>query len=340
MKKLILMTSALTFVGSAAMAEITLSGKATVAYGNWGTLPGSAAVFSFNTGATLAMQQTAGDLTYGAKVSIDADAGTISDGVIWISTNFGKFSFGVDAFDELESVRAGIANVPGPIAPTADNDINGVAKKFKYGDVKYEGEFGAVSVTVVADAGMGRVPGGAPVAPAPNNNIPATAPTWVAMLGYDADGWSFGIKTDSTGYSKVDAAFDAGNFNVSGNADTNNVWKVAVGTSFSGVNAKVAYDNTGKTSVDLDGKAGDVSWAVGGDSNGGVKASVDYSMDALSIGVKYDNADASADGNPDRGDAADLIVTIGYEVSENLSFEMKANNVNEYEVSMTGGFTF
>jgi len=324
MKKLILMTSALTFVGSAAMAEITLSGKATVAYGNWGTAAGTPAAFSFNTGATITMEQTAGDLTYGAKVSIDADAGTVSDGVIWISSNVGKFSFGIDAFDELEAVK-----------PSTAPDINGVTDKSKYGDVKYEGEFGAVSVTVVADAGMGDTPGA--VAP---NDIPAGSATWVAMIDYDAGDWSFGIKTDSTGYSKVNAAFDAGNFNVRGNADTNNAWEIGVGTSFSGVNAEVAYDSTGKTSVSLDGKAGDVSWKVAGDSNGGVSASIDYTMDALSIGVAYDNDDAGTAGLKDRGDAADLILTVGYAASDNLSFEVKANDVNEYEVSMTAGFTF
>ncbi len=297
MKKLILMTSALTFVGSAAMAEITLSGKATVAYGNWDT-GGGAAAFSYQTDATITMEQTAGDLTYGAKVSIDATAGTVTDGVIWISSNFGKFSFGEDAFDQLN---------------------NGTAD---YGDIMYEGEFGAVSVTVVADAGLG-------VTPTP------TEADWWADLGYSADGWSFGIESDSTGYSKVRGAFDAGNFNVSGNVDTANAWEVSVGTSFGDVNAKVTFDSTNTTSVALDGKAGDVAWSVGGDSTGNVNASVDYSMDALSIGVAYDSANAGG-----TGDDAEVVVTVGYAASDNLSFEMKANDASEYEVSMTAGFTF
>ncbi len=302
MKKLILMTSALTFVGSAAMAEITLSGEATVSYGNWGGAPGGTAVFEYNTGVTIAMEQTAGDLTYGAKVSIDADVdGTavdaITDGVIWISSNFGKFSFGQDAFDELSNA----------------ND---------YGDIKYEGEFGAVSITVVAEAGLGNAPGG-------------SDPDWWADLGYSADGWSFGIETDSTGYSKVRGAFDAGSFNVSANVDTANAWEVAVGTSFGDVNAKVTFDSTNTTSVSLDGKAGDVAWSVGGDSTGNVNASVDYSMDALSIGVTYDSANAGG-----TGDDAEVVVTVGYDVSDNLSFEMKANDASEYAVSMTAGFTF
>ncbi len=294
MKKLILMTSALTFVGSAAMAEITLSGKATVAYGNWDASPLG---FSYQTDATITMEQTAGDLTYGAKVSIDATAGTVSDGVIWISSNVGKFSFGQDAFDELSNA----------------ND---------YGDIKYEGEFGAVSITVVAEAGLGNAPG-------------AGDPDWWADLGYSADGWSFGIETDSTGYSKVRGAFDAGSFNVSANADTANAWEVAVGTSFGDVNAKVTFDSTNTTSIGLDGKAGDVAWSVGGDSTGNVNASVDYSMDALSIGVAYDSANAGG-----TGDNAEVVVTVGYDVSDNLSFEMKANDASEYEVSMTAGFTF
>jgi hypothetical protein len=332
MKKLILMTSALTFVGSAAMAEITLSGEASVAYGNWETGAGPAA-FKYETSATIAMEQSAGDLTYGAEITLENGSaittGTVTDGVIWISSNFGKFSFGVDEFDELN----GTLVAPGPGAGT---DINGVANEGDYGDVKYEGEFGAVSVTVVADAGLGVGPG---TATATVDGVAAGSATWYASIGYDAGDWNFGIETDSTGYSKVNAAFDAGNFNVRGEADTNNAWEIGVGTSFNGVNAEVAYDDTGKTSVSLDGKAGDVSWKVAGDSNGGVSASVNYSMDALSIGVAYDNDDAGTPGT-DYGDEADLILTVGYAASDNLSFEVKANDVSEYEVSMTAGFTF
>ncbi len=296
MKKLILMTSALTFVGSAAMAEITLSGEATVTYGNWNGAVTPA--FAFETTAKAAMQQTAGDLSYGAEVSINATAGTVSDGVIWISGNFGKFSFGADAFDELN---------------------NGA----DYGDIKYEGGFGPVAVVIVSEAGLGTVV----VAP--------TDPIWFASLGYDADSWNFGIETDSTGYSKASVGFDAGNFNVSGNVDTANAWEVGVGTSFGDVNAKVTYDSTNVTAVSLDGKAGDVNWKVGADSAGNTSASVDYSMDNLSIGVAYDSANAGG-----VGDDAELVVTLGYDASDNLSFEVKFNDANEYQAGFTAGFTF
>ncbi len=326
MKKLILTTSALTFMGGAAFAGMNVTGEASVAYGNWGTAPGTAAAFSFNTKLTIAMEEMAGGLTYGAKVSIDADAGTVSDGVIYVSGGFGKVSFGIDQFDELKANDF----------PAATDAVNGVTKTSKYGDVKYEGTFGAVKMTLVADAGLGDTP-------RTPSGVAATEAVWDLGLKYDGGSWSLGVDADSTNAYKVSASVTAGNFTFGAAVDQASSVDLSVKTAFSGINAKLTADDVTGSPVyglALDGKAGNVKWAVSGDSGGRTKASVDYSMDALSVGLAYDNKDAGTAGLKDRGDEADLQLTVGYKVSDNLKFKVKANDVSEYEVSMTAGFTF
>ena len=312
MKKLILMTSALTFMGGAAYAGMDVTGKASVAYGNWGT-GAAAAAFSFNTGIDIKLEESSGDLTYGAKVSIDADAGTVSDGVIWVSGGFGKASFGIDAFDQ--------------ISEDVDNatDINGATANEDLGDVKYEGTFGAVKATLVADAGLG--------------NTPTTAPKWWLGVDYDGGTWGAGVETDSLGASKVKANAEIASMKVAVSADSAGAWDLSVSRDFGAVNAKVTYDSAGKTGLALKGSAGNVSWKVAGDSAGGASASADYAMGDLSIGIAYDNADAGTAGVKDFGDAADLQLTVGYKM-DMLDFGFKVNDQSEYELKMTAGFTF
>ncbi len=322
MKKLILMTSALTLMGGAAYADITISANASVKYGNWETGAGAAA-FSFNTGAKLTLEQTAGDVTYGGSVSIDADAGTVSDGAIWVSTGWGKFSFGVDAFDELSDTDL-----------TAAPDVNGVTPDADYGDVKYEGEFGAVSIVFVADAGMGNTNDGTVIA--------TTAPAWDLGLDYDGNGWTFGLDIDSNNDYKASASVEFGDWEVGVAVDQASSVDVFVAGSFGGVKAKLSADDVTGTPVyglKLNGTAGDVKWMLAGDSAGGAKASIDYSMDALSVGLAYDNDDAGTPG-ADYGDAADIILTVGYKVSDNMSIGLKVNDQGEYEAETKLAFEY
>ena len=323
MKKLILMTSALTLMGSAAFAEITITGEATVDYGNWKTGNG-AAVLDMNTSLTFALEQTAGDVTYGAEVSIDADAGTVADATVWFQTGYGKFSFGIDEFDELSDTDL-----------TAAPDVNGVIADADYGDVKYEGEFGAVMVVFVADAGLGNTNDGTVIA--------TTAPDWDLGLDYDGGSWKIGLDLDSNNDYKVSASAEFGSWEVGVAVDQASSVDLFVATSFGAINAKATADDVTGTAVyglELDGEAGNIKWALSGDSGGAVAASVDYTMDALSIGVAYDNDDAGTAGAADFGDEADLILTVGYEVNDNLSFELKANDQSEYEISATAKFQF
>ena len=332
MKKLILMTSALTMMGGAAFAGIEVTGEASVTYGNWETGTPSTTSFGFDTSLTFALEETAGDVTYGAEVSIDADAGTLSDGVIWVSGGFGKVSFGIDEFGELTA----------DVSPLSTDGVNGVTETSEYGDVKYEGSFGAVSATLVADAGLGTTPG---------TGIAATEATWWLGLDYDGGSWTLGLETDSNNSTEVSVSADVGSFKVGGTVDNGSPtgWDVWASGSFGDVNAKVTYDDAGVTGLELDGSAGDVAWAVSGDSAGATTASIDYSMGDLSIGVAYDNDDAgcvsgggacaATTNGEDYGDEADLQLTVGYSM-DMLDFELKANDQSEYEISMTAGFTF
>ncbi len=320
MKKLILLTSALTLIGGAAVAEITFGGEASVSYGNWETAPGTAAAFDFDAELTGTMEEmTSGGLTYGAEFTLDLDAGTVENGVIYVSGGFGKVSFGIDEFGELNSDVG-----------TFDA-VTGVEDDEDYGDVKYEGEFGGVSVTLVADAQMGLTPGDA--------TIPAADPDWDLALAYAGAGFTLGLDTDSTSDYDLSASVDVGNFTIGASVDEASVVDVYASTSFGAINAKLIVEDVSGTPVygiELDGDSGDISWAVATNTDEETTASVGYAMGDLSIGLAYDNDVAPT---ADRGDEADLILTIGYGM-DMLDFELKFNDVEEYEISMTAGFEF
>ena len=177
MKKLILMTSALTLIGGAAIAQdISVGGTASLTYGNWGTGDGGMAGFDFETEVVLGLEGSSGDFTYGAELTLEngANGASVAQGVIWIATGFGKFSFGEDAFDELSATKD--VDVE-PDINGVKADINGVQEEdIEYGDFKYEGTFGDIDVTLVADTENGATPG--------DDSIPGDSADWWAMLGY------------------------------------------------------------------------------------------------------------------------------------------------------------
>lgn len=331
MKKLILMTSALTLVGGAAVAEITVGGEATVSYGNWETGTAANATFGFDTEITLDMEETtASGLTYGASLTLE-NGNSVSQGVIYVGGGFGKVSFGIDEFDELEG-----DDLSQPL------DVNGALEEEAYGDVKYEGTFGDVTASLVADAGLGVTTDGATVA--------ATSADWILNLGYDGGNFNASLETDSTNFWEIGVGATVGSFDLGATFDDASAWEVTVGTSFGGVNVELSHDDAGDTGIDLDGEAGDVAWAVGYNTNGDTTGSINYTMGAVSVGLAYDNDDAgcvngggacaSTTNGEDYGDAADVILTLGYAASDMLSFEFLANDQSEYELSMTAGFTF
>lgn len=129
MKKLILMTSALTLVGGTAFAaghsggDITITAEGGVAFGNW---DGAAAGISYTGELGVAAEGTSGGLTYGFDGTIDLIGGANSGGVFYVSGGFGKFSFGDNEFDVIT------------------DDV---------GDIQYEGTFGDITATLTAEVG-------------------------------------------------------------------------------------------------------------------------------------------------------------------------------------------
>lgn len=336
MKKLILMTSALTLVAGAAAANSSssLSAQTSVTYGNWET-GNAAATWEFETSLTGTLEYTAANgVSFGGEITATANSGDtagtvqVEQGVIWASMNGVKVSFGVDEFDELAEDTDG-----------ATDGVNGVTSDETLGDVKVEASFGGVDVTYVAAlSGVGA------------SSVVSPALSWVGMVDYSGTGFSLGVLFDSTNYSEVSASVDAGGFTVGGTAGNDNSWDVYVKGSFGGVDAKVTFDDANTAGIELSGMAGSVDWSLSADSDNAVAASVDYSMGDLSFGIAYDNDDAgcakgggacaATTNGEDYGDEANLIVTIGYQVAPMLDLEVKFNDQSEYEASLTGSFDF
>ena len=220
-----------------------------------------------------------------------------------------------------------------PLLTMATADINGEFGGNDAGDIKYEGTFGAVSVTLVSEAGMGNAPAGA---------------TWDLGLGYTGSSFNASLDTDSTGDWDLAADTTFGNFTVGAAVDEASVIDLWASTTFGAINAKITADDVTGTAVyglELDGTSGAIGWELSGDTANAVAAKVSYTADPWTVSLAYDNDDAGTTaggglGVADRGDEADTILTIGYKASEHLDFEIKANDVSEYEISMTAGFTF
>lgn len=299
MKKLILMTSALTMIGGAAAAEISFGAETSLTYGNWDT--GAAdAVFGHNTTLTATFEETtASGVTYGASMELEADDGldgVVSHGTMYVASNGLKLSFGVDAFEEIEDA--------------AEDDA---------GDMKVEYTMGAVSVALVADVDLG---------------LDGTT-DWDLVLGYTAGAFTIGVETDSSELTELSVDYDGGNFGAGFSADTDDGWEVRANTSFGGVNAAISYNDAEVAELSLDGTAGDVSWAMSYNTDEETTASIGYAMGDLSLGLAYDSTNAGG-----TGDDAETILTVGYAISDMASAQLLANDSDEYELSLTLGFSF
>ena len=309
MKKLILMTSALTMIGGAAFAEITVGGEASLSYGDWDDDMLVAAGFDYDVLATFDMEETtASGVTYGASLEVSVIDGE-SAGIMYVSGDFGKFSFGVDEFDATTT-------------EVGEEDS---------GDIMYEYSMGDFSATIVAEAGLG--------AEATEPDVDMAS--WDLAIGYTTGAFTIGVSTDSDEYSDLSVDYDGGSFTAGASFDTDDEWDIYVGTSFSNINAKLYYESDETVGVELDGEAGDVSWALGYEVPGAagaddiITASVDYAAGDLSVGIAYDSDNAGG-----FGDDAETILTVGYAFGDMASAEILLNDQEQYELSLTLGFEF
>lgn len=292
MKKLILMTSALTFVAGAAAADITLSASAALTYGNW---DGAALGFAQDTSLSATFEDsTASGVAYGASLTIE-NADTVSHGVMWVSTNGLKFSFGTDEFDALEDA--------------AGDDS---------GDVQLAYSSGVMSATLTAEAGLGNV----------------STNDWDLSLGYVTGTWTLGLDTDASGLTEVSGSTEFSGTKVGAAYDTDSNWDVWASRAFGGINAKVTYDSASVAGIELDGASGDMTWALGYNTDGETTAALGYGMGAISFALAYDSTNAGGTGDDAEvvatlgyaaGDNLDFTLEVNdaseYQISVEASFD-------------------
>jgi hypothetical protein len=300
MKKLILMTSALTLVGGTAFAgahgggEVSISAEASVAFGNWDDAagPNATAAMSYGTSVTATLEGSAGDVSYGGSLTIE-DADNVELGEIWISTSVGKFMFDQDTYN------ADIAESEG-------------------GDIAYNGSFGDITLDVVVDA---------------------DTQAWLVGASTALSGINAGVKFDSTNAWEVSADTTVGAVTVGATFDDTNAWEVTASTSVSGLDISASFDDTSAWDVTVGGTAGAVAWEATVDSNSEYAASATATFGDTAVEVAYDS-DANYDdaGSYDSDDAvfqASVTHTVG-----GLVLHAMVNDNQDYEVGATASFSF
>ncbi len=261
MKKLILMTSALTLVGGTAFAashaggEIDISAEVSVTYGDWDARAGGEG-FDFSTSLTAALEGTSGGVTYGGSITVE-NADTVADAVtldiIYFSGGFGKFSFAQDEWDVITD---------------------------EVGDVQYEGTFGDISTTLTADA---------------------DSDEWLAEFGYAGAGFNLGLTTDSDSLTELSADVEVGNFTIGASADTDEAWGLWVATDLGGINTKVTYDvdaaGMDVTGLEIGGSTGDVTWELTANTDDETTADISVAFGDASVTIAHDSTNAGGTGD-------------------------------------------
>jgi hypothetical protein len=251
MKKLILMTSALTLVGGTAFAgahgggEVSISAEAGVAYGNW---DGAALGMSYTASVTATLEGSAGDVSYGGSLTIE-DADNVEVGEIWISTSVGKFSFDMDTYN----------------ADIAESEL---------GDIAYNGSFGDITLDVVVDADTQAWLVGASTALGGVNASVKFDSTnaWVVEADTTVGGVTVGASFDDTNAWEVTAETNVGGLDVNASYDSASAWSVGAGGTAGAVTWEAGYNSASEISVSASMDFGDTSVSVAFDQGnaGGV----------------------------------------------------------------------
>lgn len=302
MKKLILMTSALTLVGGTAFAaahgggDISFTASAGVTAGNW---DGASDNLTFDAGLTAALETGAAGLTVGAEVSVDGEVVMDSTGnttdnsvgfdMLYVSGDFGKITFMPDEWDVVSD---------------------------EVGDIQYTGSFGDVSVEAIHDF---------------------QGDEWLASLNYAGDGFNVGVETRSDELTTLSADVDLGGYTVGGSIDTDEAWDIFASTDFNGISVTGTYDSDEVFTLDLAGSAGSVDWAASADTNGIGSASLSTSFGDTSVSLSYDH-----EGGNDTGDDARTIARVEHAIGNvTLHAQVNdAGADGEYEVGASASFDF
>jgi hypothetical protein len=241
MKKLILMTSALTLVGGTAFAgahgggEVSISAEASVAYGNW---DGAALGMSYGASVTATLEGSAGDVSYGGSLTIE-DADNVEVGEIWISTSVGKFSFDMDTYN----------------ADIAESEL---------GDIAYNGSFGDITLDVVVDADTQAWLVGASTALGGVNASVKFDSTnaWKVEADTTVGGVTVGASFDDTNAWEVTAETNVGGLDVNASYDSASAWSVGAGGTAGAVTWEAGYNSASEISVSASMDFGDTSVSV------------------------------------------------------------------------------
>ena len=245
MKKLILMTSALTLAGGTAFAgahgggEITIGAEASVAYGNW---DGAAAAMSYNANATATLAGSAGDVSYGGSVTVDSDDG-VTVGEIFVSTMYGRFAFDMDAYDAT-------------LATEED------------GDISYSGDFGDFGLTAVVDAdAQAWIVGASTSMGGVNAGVKFDSDNaWEVNADTTVGGVTVGATFDSGNAWEVTASTTVGGLDVNASYDDAGDWSVGAGSTTGGVTWDASYDSAGDIAANAAMSFGDTAVSIAYDS--------------------------------------------------------------------------
>lgn len=244
MKKLILMTSALTLVGGSAFAaahgggEISIGAEASVAYGNW---DGAALGLSYGTSVTATLEGSAGDVSYGGSLTIE-DADTVTSGIIWINTSIGKFTFDKYLDEEFDADVAG----------------SGTA------DINYDGSFGDFGVNVGVDSmtqawliAVSTSMGG----------VNATAKfdstnAWEISGDTTVGNVTVGATFDDASAWEVTAETTVSGLDVNASYDSASAWEVGVGGTSGAVTWDASYNSASEVAVNAEMGFGDTTVSI------------------------------------------------------------------------------
>jgi len=306
MKNVLFATTALVASAGIASAEFSMTAKAKLVYGNYGTGIFNNAPTTGQTAASTA----AGDRKWGSEadlvVSMSGGGDTVS------------YSAALE-IDENGAPSAGPLSIAtGGVTITYDaNDIGDMTT------AGADGEDDNIDDLKVAYAGNGITA---------SYSVDLADNAYEVNLGYAAEGVSLGLETNGTD-AKVSAGYTLGDLAVavSANNAATRLWDASVAyTIAGGTTVTVATDEasvaTAAVSTTLNGLS--VTAKTGGDN----ELSVGYAAGDLGFKLGYDTGNAAK-----FGDEAQTTVVVDYKI-DGLGLQFKANNQSEMEISTSLSF--
>ena len=288
MKKLLTATTALALVGSAAVAEITISGSAELAM-DYNSEPGpNMSKHSFNHDFNVSFAgsgTTDGGLSFGGSATIDNESGggsSLSEGTVFVSGSFGKVTFGDNS--SADKLSGGIADVG-----LNDVGVDDVAEDI-YGttDNQFRYDQSVGNITLAISAGTGT----AAVGTANSAGVNASAgPPVVAATGTTAGT----LEAKKNSYA-MGMSFSASGATVGFGYDSNKTISAGFGYSTGQITANAFYAKGEKSYMHRGalGAVGGTGLAADGMYDAGltgIGVDLSYTMGASTLTLAYAKTD-------------------------------------------------